>query len=82
MCWAPRLHKYLHDGTCACDYVIMCRALLAPQGVLFKMPPLLAIMCGLLLAPACSLSMSTDLQSLQQIETGHPSMTPGEALFT
>ncbi|CAL8468294.1 g7834 [Coccomyxa elongata] len=45
-------------------------------GVLSKMPPLLAIMCGLLLAPACSLSMSTDLQSLQQMETAHPSMTP------
>ncbi len=50
------------------------------QGLLFKMPPLLALASGFLLAPACALSMSTDLQSLQQSEEARPSMTAGERL--
>ncbi|KAK9914839.1 hypothetical protein WJX75_001179 [Coccomyxa subellipsoidea] len=47
----------------------------AVLGALFGMPPLLALACGFLLSPACALSMSTDLQSLQQSENSRPSMT-------
>lgn len=47
------------------------------QGLLFQMPPQLALTSGFLLAPACALAMSTDLAALQQAEDSQPSMTPG-----